>query len=252
MCGAHGETPPTFVCCHVADGIGCGFHAGPRTADNPWPDAWCDRCDEAFQAAGGEWNDRNGKLADIKLICTHCYTEAKARNADVPALARGAAARLTNAEIARLLHGAIHHAQAVQELSMSRWGWEGSASWQFDSNASTLAFQVGKGKIAVADVRLVGSYSTRSNTFQWSWETFDTDAPEATEVERLRAFGEARGIKKLTTPSWKCDEQEGWEMAALAAYLLGSEGIYRAPFDHLRWFMLLSNWRIARPGAAAN
>jgi hypothetical protein len=32
-------------------------------------------------------------------------------------------------------------------------------------------------------------------------------------------------------------------MTAVAAYLLGSEAVYRAPFDHLFWFMLLSRFR---------
>ena len=53
ICGAHGETPATFVCRHVADGVACGFHANPPAPDNPWPDAWCDLCEEAFQRGGG-------------------------------------------------------------------------------------------------------------------------------------------------------------------------------------------------------
>jgi hypothetical protein len=93
-----------------------------------------------------------------------------------------------------------------------------------------------------ADVRHVGSYSTKSSTFQWAWKTFD-DAPEAEDISRLRVFGEVRGIAKLTTPNWACDETDGWEMASVAGYVLGAEGLYRPPFEHVRWFMLLSNLR---------
>jgi hypothetical protein len=90
---------------------------------------------------------------------------------------------------------------------------------------------------------LVGSYSTKSNTFQWGWETFDEDAAAAYDVSRLRVFGEVRGISKLTTANWKCDEVDGWEMASLAGYLLGTEALYRAPMKHTQWFMLLSKLR---------
>jgi hypothetical protein len=80
ICGAHGETPATFVCRHLADGVARGFHADAPTKDQPWPDAWCDECDKAFQAGGGEWNEETEKVLDIKVLCTHCYGAAKERN----------------------------------------------------------------------------------------------------------------------------------------------------------------------------
>jgi hypothetical protein len=52
-----------------------------------------------------------------------------------------------------------------------------------------------------------------------------------------------RGIERLTTNYWDCDIVEGWEMTAIAAYVLGCEAVYRAPFDDLYWFMLLSGFR---------
>jgi hypothetical protein len=97
----------------------------------------------------------------------------------------------------------------------------------------------------VADIQLVGSYSTRSNTFQWAWETLGEEDSGAEMISRLRVFGEVRGLDKLTTPNWECDETTGWEMTAVAAHILGANGVYRAPMKHVYWFMLLSNWRSA-------
>lgn len=242
-CGAHGDTPSTFACRHLTRGVACGYHASVDDPADKWPDAWCDLCEQAFQAAGGEWNDESEKVADIKLMCTHCYEAARARNEQPPLHARGQGARLTANEGDTLLHHATHEMQAAQATSDKKWGWNAMAKWNFDGDASTLTFSDPARPSIVADVRLVGSYSTKTNTFQWAWETFDEGAPEARHITPLRVFGEVRGLVKLTTANWNAEEVDGWEMASLAGYLLGTEAIYRAPFDHVRWFMLLSNLR---------
>jgi hypothetical protein len=140
---------------------------------------------------------------------------------------------------------ATHEIQRLQEASQNRWGWNAMANWNFDDKASTLTFSDRTRPSIIADVRLVGSYSTKTSTFQWAWQTFDECASEARDIARLCIFGEVRGLSKLTTPNWKCDEAEGWAMASLAGYVLGTDALYRAPFDHQRWFMLLSNLRHA-------
>ena len=58
ICGAHGETPATFLCQHLSAGVACGFHVADAPGD-PWPDAWCDLCEEAVQATEGEWTDES-------------------------------------------------------------------------------------------------------------------------------------------------------------------------------------------------
>lgn len=242
VCGEHGESPSTFACRHVATGVACGFHCSADDPDDRWPDAWCDLCEEAFQAAGG-WNEVSEKQADIQLLCCHCYEAARSRNQSVPLRVRGISARLTNEEASELIHHAVHQGQAANDASDRRWGWRNKTRWDFDAGASTLTFQAPGSPTVIADVRLVGSYSTNSGTFQWAWQTFGENAPQAAAISKLRTFGEVRGISRLTTPNWSCEEIEGWEMTSLAALILGAEGLYRAPFDHLFWFMLLSRWR---------
>ncbi|MFN0250130.1 MAG: DUF6882 domain-containing protein [Kofleriaceae bacterium] len=241
-CGTHGTTPSTFACRHLTQGVACGYYASVEDPRDKWPDAWCDLCEEAFQTTG-EWNDESEKVADVKLMCTHCYEAARSRNQHPPPHARGANVRLTASEGDALVHHATHEMQAVQAAAEKKWGWGRMATWDFDDEASTLTFSDPALPSIVADVRLVGSYSTKSNTFQWAWETFGECAPESRHIAPVRVFGEVRGLAKLTTATWTCDEVDGWAMASLAGYLLGTEGIYRAPFDHQRWFMLLSNLR---------
>jgi len=250
-CGLHGETPATFACRHLSEGVACGYHADTEDPSQPWPDAWCDLCDAALQAQGGEWTATAEDAADIQVLCTHCYDAARARNRAAPPQTRGAIAQLTAQELDALLHHATHEMQAIQAASQQRWRWNAMARWDFDAKARTLTFSDDALPTVIADVRLIGSYATTSETFQWAWATYEEGAPQARDIARLRVFGEVRGIAKLTTPHWKCGEAESWEMASLAGYVLGTEtgaktkteALYRAPFGQQHWFMRLSNLR---------
>lgn len=226
-CSTHGGTPTTFTCRHLIEGVACGFWTAVEDPDDPWPDAWCDLCEEALNNAGG-WTDETETLADIKMLCTHCYEEARAHNRDVPHLASS--------------ETTAHFMQHRQERSNATWGWGTMAHWDWNDDSSTLTFTDPVKPTVIADVRLVGSFSTRTNTFQWAWQTIE-DPHAIEEISRVRTFGEVRAMTKLTTPNFPAEQVDGWEMASLAGYLLGADAIYRPPMQHVYWFMLMSNLR---------
>jgi hypothetical protein len=79
-CATHGECQEAFVCTHLlGETAGLGFNRGVPTADNPFPDAWCDNC-ELIRAALSGWNEQSEKLAKISLLCSGCYERARLRN----------------------------------------------------------------------------------------------------------------------------------------------------------------------------
>jgi hypothetical protein len=51
---------------------------------NPYPDAWCSRCEQipvTYGGSDGEWNDKSMALMQgIRLVCGDCYEEIKAKN----------------------------------------------------------------------------------------------------------------------------------------------------------------------------
>ncbi len=71
-CELHGLGRPTYVCEHLVAEPKQEWFCDLPTAANPWPDAWCARCDEVYQERG-EWNEKNEGRIRIKLLCHRCY-----------------------------------------------------------------------------------------------------------------------------------------------------------------------------------
>jgi hypothetical protein len=237
VCETHGETAPRYACRHVSIGIACGWHDGGAD-DN----GWCDYCEQRLVAAG-DWTPELAK--ELKLLCTHCFAEARDANRRVPGALTGFGLRLTEDEQGELFQAGIDHTKALQKQAQARWDFgRDSGRWDFDDETRTVTFSEGGTPFAIADARMVGSYSTNDGSFQWSWVLYGPDDPLIREVVGMRAFGEIRGIERLTTRHWHGEIEEAWEMAALAAYLIKCDAVYRAPFDDgLYWFMLLDNFR---------
>lgn len=80
-CPSHGRAARTFVCQHVAEGLGArrrvGFFWTAADPDDPHPDAWCADCEARRQKAGGEWSGRAAEQLKPKILCAHCYEAAR-------------------------------------------------------------------------------------------------------------------------------------------------------------------------------
>lgn len=76
-CDSHGRAGQTFVCQHIAELSARVFNSDRPTPDEPWPDAWCERCAEVLERCGGEWNDEAEAFAAIQVMCSTCYLERR-------------------------------------------------------------------------------------------------------------------------------------------------------------------------------
>lgn len=79
-CGRHGIACAAYVCQHLVEADGMGWCSAPPSDEDPWPNAWCEACHDAF-AAEDEWNERSEAAAGLRvtLVCHHCYEQFKAR-----------------------------------------------------------------------------------------------------------------------------------------------------------------------------
>lgn len=240
VCGNHGRTPSTFVCRHLANGYGCGFHDAGTEGD-PWPDAWCDKCQAGFERLG-EWTDENEpKLA---LLCTDCYEKARERNRRLIEPLRPGQLSVSDEEYSELVRNAHAWCEARVADAKARWRFNAWANWYFDAERRILRFYDDEsGPSVVADATVIGSFSRKTNTWKWGWANEGYSEESRAASRPIQVFGEVRGIRTLSEAHWPAEEVDGWEVAQIAARLLDAEAIYRAPMEHLHFFMLLRNFR---------
>lgn len=80
-----------------------------------------------------------------------------------------------------------------------------------------------------AKVPIVGSISSKSDTWLWSWANPHFNEVEIGPICAVRDFGVREGITKLTEEKWTADEGDGWEMTSVSARLLEAQGAYISP-----------------------
>lgn len=110
--------------------------------------------------------------------------------------------------------------------------------WDFIGESDRLAFS-SPGKPGPAfSAQYAGSVSSR--TWLWSWANPHIPSRFSAEVGRVRDYGLRRGFRKLTREEWPAGQADGWEMAAVANYLLRGVGVYRPPNPHGWSFMVFT------------
>jgi hypothetical protein len=117
--------------------------------------------------------------------------------------------------------------------------------YDFDDERGEIIFSNRGIPMVIAEYQDVGSISTISNTWLWSWA--NESIPEHTKnlVRCVRSFGETYALDRFTTAKWDADEIDGWEMTALTAKLLSAKDYYRAPTEKLFIFVIFTEIRWA-------
>jgi hypothetical protein len=181
----------------------------------------------------GEWNERAMALADIKVICALCYENSRERNWGP-----------NSDEFDRILSKAVpflNERQAQLGEQFQIWSYE---RYDWDQDSGQLVFSHAGKRRVIADIVFVGSLSTRSNTWLWSWANNSHLESMKAKMREVRRYGQEHRLLKLAGAHWNATEHDGWEMTAIAALLLGAAGAYRTPSDYGFTFMLMTsvNW----------
>jgi hypothetical protein len=208
------------------------------STESPWPDAWCDGCNAVYER-DGEWNDANSAVVDLKLLCCHCYEDARGRSVD----------RLDGEPLERwrafidLCHRQLHDRQ---DALTRRFSLDVHKRWDWDQDRAEIVFSNDGVPAVIATIEFVGSISTHSNTWLWSWANPHLSARVSSRITAVRNLGEREDFPHLTVPKWPAEEVDGWEMAAIAAHVLDAQGVYRTPDEDGFVFMVLTDVQLAQ------
>src|SRR3954463_4130750 len=82
ICGQHGEGRATFVCAHMhrawLEGRAPEMVCQEPTEDDPFPDAWCEKCEAEFQAIRDQLTDGFSPSGGLVALFACCYEDVRA------------------------------------------------------------------------------------------------------------------------------------------------------------------------------
>ena len=113
--------------------------------------------------------------------------------------------------------------------------------WYYDHGIGAFHFKSHNGRNLYFKYVDVGSFSTKRNTWNWSWDNKSTPYHVSRRLEKIKAFGETNGFEQLSQGLFEGDEYTGWAMTAIAAKLLNAIGLYRVPQEHLFIYFVFTN-----------
>jgi len=158
----------------------------------------------------------------------------------------GCSKSMSDAEYRRLITRTAAELKVKQNRFTARVSGYGHFDWSQDTGRLALS-SPGKPTL-IADFQFVGDVSKSSGTWLWAWDNPTVAEPLKRGSRTVRAFGRTERMTRLTTSKWSADQVDGWEMAGLAASILGSDAAYRTESSNGYEFLVLANLREAPEG----
>ena len=101
--------------------------------------------------------------------------------------------------------------------------------WDLDQERGLLKFSNAGTEKLRFKACIVGSLSTKSETWLWSWANKSILEEMSSPILTVKKYGEQNAAEKLTKEKWNATEVEGWEVSAVACKLIHGLGVYRGP-----------------------
>lgn len=148
---------------------------------------------------------------------------------------------MTEAEFDTLVDESLAYMHRAIEECNREWDFQSYQRWHIDLDRKMLVFSDGPRPPIECDIQVVGVYMTNRDFWRWSWDNPSIEPALRTELEKVRAFGEANGIGEITDGGWPAQNEEAaWAMTAVAAKLLEVKSVYRAPDEPRHVFVLIT------------
>jgi Family of unknown function (DUF6882) len=175
-------------------------------------------------------------MAAIKVLCSACYLKRRLLNWP----------RNTHAEEGELVQRSLEYLRGQQDALLRDYRLDDHERYDWNHDSGELVFSNHGTPAVVADFQFVGSVSTRTSTWLWSWANESDAESVRSRMREVRAYGDQHRLLRLACAYWSAEEEDGWAMAGVAAYLLEAKGAYRSPDGHKFTFLILTNVRWAQ------
>jgi len=128
-----------------------------------------------------------------------------------------------------------------QEICRSKYDLGKYEKWYYDQETGLLTFS--DGGVVKLNIKYeeVGSVSKISNTWLWAWANPHVEDKVKNDIIKVREYGHRHKLEKLIKEKWYAEEVDGWEMTAIAAYIMQAKGAYRVPTEKTYSFMIFKH-----------
>jgi hypothetical protein len=137
---------------------------------------------------------------------------------------------MTDDEFDAFVAESVEELERKQDKLQNEFGLGTHADFLFDQATGTLEFKDASGAVRVrADVTPIGSFSERSETWQWAWANESLLPALRERAQECRALETATGFAVFGQAVLKAAPDMPWELAAMAVRQLDALGCYRPP-----------------------
>ena len=115
-----------------------------------------------------------------------------------------------------------------QDAIMSEYKIGEHERFDWDQENGTLVLSNNGIPAVIAKVQFVGSVSTKSDTWLYSWANSTVLDNVKDQMHTVKGYGQSKIYQARFNDKWSADEVDGWEMTSITSYILNAKGAYRA------------------------
>lgn len=128
-----------------------------------------------------------------------------------------------------------------QNILQSEFGIGNYDNWDFNQETGEFVFS-DKGSVKViARFQIVGTFSTISQTWLWSWANSHLTDVVKKDMSKVKEFGKQNNLAELTDEKWMASEDDAWAMTCIANKILQTKGAYKCPHDSGSVFVIFTD-----------
>jgi hypothetical protein len=149
-------------------------------------------------------------------------------------------------EFKALLDASMEELRLKTAAHQQGWGFGKASRWDLDQSLGNLVFTFADGITAVCPAQIIGSFDSKTGEWLWAWANPSIAEPLKRDSLKIKEYGKQNRIAKLTSDEWFCQEEDAWQMTALACKLCEAQGGYRGPAGTTFVFMTFGKVELSR------